>query len=670
MKRPIFTSILIGLFLSIYTLAGQSQDVIPMTAPYTAIFPSGLHLFTAIVTGLILAIAFQLILTHLSIAFGISALSSMTTEANPDTVDTQRHHFASGKEKEEEQEEVKRGSTTKGDSSHSHEDTHRGSVTVGDTRNTHEEKQRGSATVTKQEKHKEQIVSESAEERLSPGTYPWYTSYLNTTNYDNPYHSYDMQEIPANLAVTIRKYTNYCGIWTLLTSGISLFFASWLAVELSLTASLTVGAVLGIVIWGLFYITVCFLETTAITSLLGSMSNVATSGLRSLSDTAASLFTKSQEKRLEESATRIAGAVRDEFFRDVESNGIYKRIQEYIDQLEPRKMDAQHIRREIEKLLSDLEIHAIAKPGGPLNNEEEIVATLQKKSGMSKEQAARVAQTLRDTIVRIIEDTKDKETYTEKIQEASLDLSGMSEQEKHDFQEKVRNYLQSTGKEELNPEGIQRDLEKLIQDPSLGLQALRERLSQFDRSTLVALLAQRNDLSEEEANRIVEKIQGIINQFRSNFPSIEASVEEAMQKIYAYFDQWKSSEDAYAYIQQEAQHLFHEKETSTESLLNRLKKMDRDSLRALLSIRRDITNNDAERILQRLESARDTVIQKLEQMRDEVDRRIFLAKGEAMHIAEEARKTAALAAWWTFGSAIVSGLAAVIGGMIAVITGT
>jgi len=59
------------------------------------------------------------------------------------------------------------------------------------------------------------------------------------------------------------------------------------------------------------------------------------------------------------------------------------------------------------------------------------------------------------------------------------------------------------------------------------------------------------------------------------------------------------------------------------------------------------------------------VIHKAEQMKDEVDRRIGQAKDEARHQAEEVRKTAASAAWWTFGTAVVSGVAAAIGGLIA-----
>ncbi len=64
--------------------------------------------------------------------------------------------------------------------------------------------------------------------------------------------------------------------------------------------------------------------------------------------------------------------------------------------------------------------------------------------------------------------------------------------------------------EELNPEGIQRDLQQLLNDPKQGALALRNRLSQFDRETLVKLLAEREDLSEEQVNQIIDSVQQAI----------------------------------------------------------------------------------------------------------------------------------------------------------------
>ncbi|MEM9806654.1 MAG: MFS transporter, partial [Cyanobacteria bacterium P01_D01_bin.56] len=93
----------------------------------------------------------------------------------------------------------------------------------------------------------------------------------------------------------------------------------------------------------------------------------------------------------------------------------------------------------------------------------------------------------------------------------------LTEQAKANYEQAnqaIANYLRSTGKPELNPTGIKRDLELLVNDPQAGMDAVRSRLASMDRDTLVQLLSQRDDLSEAEINRIIddllESIQSVL----------------------------------------------------------------------------------------------------------------------------------------------------------------
>jgi predicted ribosome quality control (RQC) complex YloA/Tae2 family protein len=137
--------------------------------------------------------------------------------------------------------------------------------------------------------------------------------------------------------------------------------------------------------------------------------------------------------------------------------------------------------------------------------------------------------------------------------------------------ENVRGYLNSLERPELNYESIQRDFRKLFDDPEAGLDALRARLSQFDRDTLVALLSSRSDISEEQANKIIDQI----------------------------------------------------------------------------------------------EAARDSVLNRAERLQSKVEERIQALKHQAKEQAKEVQKTAASAAWWVFGTAITSVAVAAIAGVLA-----
>jgi nucleoid DNA-binding protein len=71
----------------------------------------------------------------------------------------------------------------------------------------------------------------------------------------------------------------------------------------------------------------------------------------------------------------------------------------------------------------------------------------------------------------------------------------------------IRNYLNSLDRPELNYEGIRHDFRTLFDDPQAGFEALQTRLSQFDRNTLVALMSSRDDISEADANRIIDQVE-------------------------------------------------------------------------------------------------------------------------------------------------------------------
>jgi ribulose 1,5-bisphosphate carboxylase large subunit-like protein len=137
---------------------------------------------------------------------------------------------------------------------------------------------------------------------------------------------------------------------------------------------------------------------------------------------------------------------------------------------------------------------------------------------------------------------------------------------------KVRNYLNSLERPELNYEGIKRDFRKVFDDPEAGFEALRDRLGQFDRDTLVAILSSREDISETDANRMIDQIEGV----------------------------------------------------------------------------------------------RDSVLHRAERLQEEAQKRVKELKYKAKEQIKETRKAAATAAWWLFGTAITSAAVAALAGVLAV----
>ncbi|MEB3336478.1 MAG: MFS transporter, partial [Leptolyngbyaceae bacterium] len=225
----------------------------------------------------------------------------------------------------------------------------------------------------------------------------------------------------------------------------------------------------------------------------------------------------------------------------------------------------------------------------------------------------RLAHVDRDTLVQLLSQRPDLseeqanqiinqvQTAVDQIVKAPRRLASRTQARVHDFQASVEAYLRNTGKEELNPEGIKRDLQLLLQDPRLGMSHMGERLSHFDRSTLVAFLAQRPDMSEAEANRVVDQILSVRDQMLEQVQNVQRQIQSVIDGVFArirnYLNSMERPELNYEGIQRDLRTLFSDPGAGFEALRDRLSHFNRDTLVAILSSREDMSEADANRMI-------------------------------------------------------------------------
>jgi hypothetical protein len=210
----------------------------------------------------------------------------------------------------------------------------------------------------------------------------------------------------------------------------------------------------------------------------------------------------------------------------------------------------------------------------------------------------------------------------------------------------------------------------LLQHPQAGLSQLGDRVSQFDRETFVSLLSQREDISEEEANRIADQAQSayssIVERYQQVQKAIQSTLDKGFSNIRNYLNSLERSELNYDGIKQDFAKLFDDPQLGLEALGDRLSQFDRGTLVALLSSREDISEADANRIIEQVELARDSVAHRIERIQQETQRRLHAIQHQTKQQVRETRKVASGAAWWVFSTALTSLAAAAIAGVLAV----
>jgi hypothetical protein len=112
--------------------------------------------------------------------------------------------------------------------------------------------------------------------------------------------------------------------------------------------------------------------------------------------------------------------------------------------------------------------------------------------------------------------------------------------------------------------------------------------------------------------------------------------------------------------------IMNDPKTAPSVLKHRLSQFDKETFMALLTSNDRISRHDINKIGDKVDETRQQVLSKVDQIEREANRRTEQAKQMAFHQAENARKTAASAAWWLFATALVSGAAAALGGLVAI----
>jgi predicted nucleic-acid-binding protein len=295
----------------------------------------------------------------------------------------------------------------------------------------------------------------------------------------------------------------------------------------------------------------------------------------------------------------------------------------------------------------------------------------------------RLAAIDRDTLVQLLSQRDDlseaqAEQIIDRVQatlrnlvKAPRRLAMRTQTTVRDFQSAVAEYLRSTEKEELNPEGIQRDFQLLLNDPRAGAESLQERLSKFDRDTLVQLLSQREDISQEDVNRIIDEILAVRDRTLAQLQLIQDKIKSVLDRVLAtirdYLNGLERPELNYYGIKQDLQTLFDDPQAGFEALKDRFSQLDRDTLIALLSSREDISQANAERLVAQVERSRDRMLQRAESIQNQAKMRLEQTKLQAQQQLEETRQAAATASWWLFFTALISAVASAGAGALGVI---
>ncbi len=336
-------------------------------------------------------------------------------------------------------------------------------------------------------------------------------------------------------------------------------------------------------------------------------------------------------------------------------------IEDYLRSTGKPELSPDGIKRDLQKLMDNPKVGAMAiRFRLSKMDRDTLVALLSQRGDLTEDE---VNQTI-DSVLSSVEGLVRSPRRLARRAQSSTKSQALS------FQSGLADYLSNTHKDELNPEGIKRDVKTLLNDPKLGASKLSDRIAQMDDSTMVALLAQRPDMTEDEAKEIVGRVADVRHQIKDQIQSIQRSLESVIDSVFASIRDYLQSLDRpeldYYDIKSDVRTLFDDPQAGFGAMRDRLSRFDRDTLVAIVTSHNRISKSDANRVIDQIESARDSVLGKAERMEQQIEHRLASVKAQTQQQIEDAKAAAEAASWWLFATAALSAVVSALGGVLAV----
>ena len=465
-----------------------------------------------------------------------------------------------------------------------------------------------------------------------------------------------------------QKLSAALGIFTIVTMSISLFIATYLAIELSLVSTVLNGAILGVVVWALFFITAVVVDIKLTTAVCGNLLSFLRKGIAGASDTVISGFAKSEQAKAQSFAKETVKAIHEEVRSEFNTSDFDKKVKQYIDRATQSQFSAKDLRKEMEKLINEIEVEEKLEMNDSNTLRKLILDIASNRPSLDEDQKKKVASTYDDIKGAISNNSSNQDRATEAFDK----LSPGDEEKGRQYRAKFSSYLDESDQEEITPEKLQEDMNAIFDNPKNAQRIISNRASKLDRNTLKALIESHPKMDSSKTEKLISTYDKVVAKFQSNEDSYEEQVDnlpakrsQLEQRIQKWFDSLDRPELAYRNLKSDFMDMLDNPTDAPEIALSRMKKMDERSLRALLTNNDRLSNEDIDEYIAKYNEAREELITKLESMKDEIDSRVTQMKDMALRETEAVRATAASAAWWLFASALISLASATVAGAIA-----
>lgn len=236
-----------------------------------------------------------------------------------------------------------------------------------------------------------------------------------------------------------------------------------------------------------------------------------------------------------------------------------------------------------------------------------------------------------------------------------------------DFQQTLTDYLHDADREDLTLENLQSTLKQWVKTAQTEMTKLTEddrwknAVFSADGLALLAVLAQRGDLDESQASRIVQQVKDTVGHVvkgigvEGNDSGAESGQAPATPMLEKLRDSLRSLDLPNL-----------NGEAVSQQISSTLQDLSQSAVATLQQTYDGISEGVQQQVVDLVDAAQSALMQQVEQVQQQATQQVEALKQQAQQRADATRKAVAIAAWWLFSIAFTSGAASAIGGAAAV----
>lgn len=199
---------------------------------------------------------------------------------------------------------------------------------------------------------------------------------------------------------------------------------------------------------------------------------------------------------------------------DIDKN--IQSVKEYLSEAAPDSFSKEKLNRDLKKMIDDPKtISSIMSSKFKDFDKESVMAILSKNTNLDKDQL---------------------ENYSDKVQGAVESVTKEFDKENDDrmakqAEDRVADFFNSTDQEELNYDDLKNDVMKMIDNPKDGLSIIKNRVGQFDSDTLRALVTNNKYVKESHIDKIMDSIEDGKKQVEDKVSQIETKARQQVEML-------------------------------------------------------------------------------------------------------------------------------------------